>query len=88
MSWLRYVFCHSSLTIALMSAILAVWKLSSAFSSACGVGGRWVMRAGRGGTGTRAGWRAAARTRAWTRRSASALSAPTQGAAEARGEEG
>lgn len=35
MSWLRYVFCHSSFTILLMSAILEVWNDSSAFSSAC-----------------------------------------------------
>lgn len=35
MSWLRYVFCQSSLMILLMSAILEVWKASSAFSSAC-----------------------------------------------------
>jgi len=34
-SWLRYVFCHSSLMVLFMSVILVVWKASSAFSSAC-----------------------------------------------------
>ena len=34
-TWLRYVFCQSSLTILLMSDILDVWNVSSAFSSAC-----------------------------------------------------
>ena len=35
MSWPLYVFCHSSLMILLMSAILEAWKVSSAFSRAC-----------------------------------------------------
>ena len=36
MSRLRYVFCHSSFTILLISDILVVWNVSSAFSSAYG----------------------------------------------------
>ena len=38
MSEFLYVFCHSSLTILLMSAILLVWKLSRARSRACSRG--------------------------------------------------